>query len=100
MSSPIDALAKRYAAPYYAFIKEFRDATGFDSKRSADALAIGLYRSRGLHIIGFEQKTARSDWLREMKSPEKAEAIGQYCDYFYLVVDSLNVAKVEELPEP
>lgn len=100
MTSPIDALAKRYALPYYAFIKEFRDATGFDSRRSADALAIGLYRSRGLHIIGFEQKTARGDWLREMKTPEKAEAIGGFCDYFYLVTDSPDVAKVEELPEP
>jgi hypothetical protein len=101
----LDVLAKNYPLPHYAFMREFRNATGFDANRSADALAFGMYRSRGQHIIGFEVKTARSDWLRELKSPAKAEPIARFCDYFYLVIpepaNSITaVAKIEELPAP
>jgi len=77
----LSILAKKYALPYWAFIREFRNATGFSATRSADALAFGMYRSRGQAIIGFEVKTVRSDWLRELKNPEKAEPIAQFCDY-------------------
>ena len=77
----LSILAKKYAPPYWAFIREFRNATGFSATRSADALAFGMYRSRGQAIIGFEVKTVRSDWLRELKNPEKAEPIAQFCDY-------------------
>jgi hypothetical protein len=101
----LSILAKKYALPYWAFIREFRNATGFSATRSADALAFGMYRSRGQAIIGFEVKTVRSDWLRELKNPEKAEPIAQFCDYFYLVVPSPpfqlpEVAQPEELPAP
>src|SRR5579872_6577176 len=91
---------KRYQLPHWIFIPEFRNATGFDSTRSADALAFGMYRSRGQSIIGFEVKTARSDWLRELKSPAKGEPIAAYCDYFNLVINDPSIAKVEELPDP
>lgn len=93
-------LAKSYPAPYWAFMREFRNATGFDAIRSADALAVGLYRSRGQVIVGFEQKIYRNDWLRELKRPEKAEPIAQFCDYFNVVTPDESIAKVEELPAP
>lgn len=101
----LTVLATKYPAPHWVFMREFRNATGFDAIRSADALAVGLYRSRGQVIIGFEKKIIRSDWLREMKRPDKAEPIAQFCDFFNLVVpgtkDGANdVAKPEELPEP
>lgn len=66
MSPILDALANRYCAPHWVFMSEFRNANGFDSSRSADALAFGLYGSRGYALTGFEVKTARSDWLREL----------------------------------
>ena len=92
------AIAAKFSQPHYITLFEVRDATGFDSSRSADAIAIGMYRSRGREIIGFEIKTARSDWLREMKQPEKAERIGKFCDWFYLVTNDESVARTEELP--
>jgi hypothetical protein len=67
-------------------MREFRNDTGFNANRFADALAVGLYASRGQMIVGFEVKVSRSDWLRELKEPSKAEAICQFCDLWYVVV--------------
>jgi predicted HicB family RNase H-like nuclease len=96
----LDILATKYQRPHWVFMREFRDATGFDAKRSADALAVGLYSSRGQHIIGFEVKTFRSDWLRELKRPEKADPIARFCDFFNLVVPELSIVNIGELPAP
>jgi hypothetical protein len=102
-SAPLlDVLAKNYQFPHFAFMREFRDATGFDAIRSADALAFGMYVSRGQVIIGFEVKVSRSDWLRELKDPAKADPIARYCDYFNLVVPATGpgVCAISELPSP
>lgn len=95
-----EALVAKYAWPHYVTMFEVRDSTGFDSSRSADALSIGMYRSRGRELTGFEIKTARSDWLRELKQPEKAEEIGKFCEWFYLVTSDDTVARIDELPTP
>lgn len=95
-----DALEAKYNLPAYVYLREVRNATGFDSTRSADAMAIALYRTRGREITGFEFKTSRSDWLRELKDPSKAEEMGKFCDHFFLVIDDDSIAKVEELPTP
>lgn len=58
-----------------------------------------LWPSRGLAITGIEVKSFRSDWLRELKQPEKAEGIFKFCDYWYLVTTTTEVAKLEEIPE-
>lgn len=95
----INLLARRYPAPGYALLQEVRDSTGYGAKRSADALVMGLYPSRGLYLYGFELKSDRIDWLREKKNPAKADMIAKYCHYWYLVAGSKEVAKVEEMPE-
>ena len=46
-----------------------------------------LWPSSGLELIGFELKTSRSDWLRELKQDQKAEPIKQFCDRWYVVVN-------------
>ena len=88
-----------FSEPGYITLEEVRDATGFDSNRSADAMAISLYRSRGKALWGFEFKVSRSDWLHELKQPEKAESILRYCNYWALVVPDKNIVKTGELPE-
>lgn len=58
----INALAARYTAPEFAFLTEVRNSVGFSSKvRTADAMAMSLYPSRGLYMIGFEVKVSRAD---------------------------------------
>lgn len=91
-------LRARYPVQSHALFFEVQSATAYKGHQRADAVAVGLWPSRGLDVIGFEFKTHRSDWLRELKSPDKAEEIFQFCDRWYLVADD-NVAKVDEIPE-
>ena len=87
-----------FSEPGYITLEEVRNATGFDGTRTADALAISLYRSRGKALWGFEFKISRSDWLHELKQPEKSESILRFCDYWALVVPNKDIVKPGELP--
>jgi len=58
---------------------------------------MSMWPSRGLEINGFEIKASRSDWLRELKNPAKAEAIAAYCDRWWIVALK-DLVKIEELP--
>lgn len=91
-------LQRTFTEPAYITLEEVRDATGFDGKRTADAIAISLYRSRGKCIWGFEFKVSRNDWLKELKQPEKAEQILRYCHHWALVVPDKDIVKPGELP--
>lgn len=92
------ALRQRYPLPEWVLMEEVRDATGAVSSRSADAIAISMWPSRGLAVHGFEIKASRSDWLREVKNPAKAETIALYCDYWW-VVAAPGCVKTEEVPD-
>lgn len=94
----LDILLKKFPASEYALMSEVRDAAGFGASRSADFLVMGLWPSRGLDMIGIERKSFRNDWIKELKTPAKAENIYQYCDRWYLLTDNENVAKIEEIP--
>lgn len=97
MSALLSLIRARYAAPEWAVFEEVADSTGFNARRWADAVAIGIWPSRGFAIHGFECKAHRSDWLRELKQPEKAEPIFRYCDAWWLVAEP-DVATLEEIP--
>lgn len=99
MSSHIKALLRnRYPIEEWALAFEVAPETGGGTRR-ADAVAMNMWRSRGHAIHGFEFKVSRSDWLRELKMPSKADAVAQYCDYWWLVVDGDHIVKDGELPE-
>ena len=93
-----DLMIKRYPPAEYVLMREVSDAAGFARSRSADYIAFSLWPSRGLAITGFEVKASRSDWLRELKQPAKAENIFKYCDFFYLITTEQKVATLEEIP--
>lgn len=99
MTSIADLLRARYPAKTHALMFEVRDGAGFDSRRTCDAIAISTWPSRGLKLMGFEIKASRSDWLRELRNPEKAESFFSVCDEWYLVIDGTeNVVEPDELP--
>ena len=83
-----DLLALKFKAPEYAFLPQVRSHTGYSAKttRTADALAFGLWPSRGLDLHGFEIKRSKTDLKKELEQPEKADEIAAYCDYWWLVV--------------
>jgi hypothetical protein len=87
--SVFEILRKRFPENEYALMAEVRDKAGFDASRSADYIAVNLWPSRGLSVNGIELKSFRSDWLSELRKPEKAEKIFQYCDYFWKFVRCL-----------
>jgi hypothetical protein len=91
------ALRARFCAPEWAIFFEVGDATGANQRRWADAVAMNLYPSRGLELHGFEVKVSRSDWTKELKSPDKSGPVQQYCDRWWVVCPA-GVIKEGELP--
>jgi ribosomal protein L16/L10AE len=91
-------LAQKFPAPEYAFFEQVRNSTGFaNNVRTADAIAIGLWPSRGHYIHGFEVKRSRGDWRRELADPSKADALARFCDFWYIVAPE-GVVPEEEIP--
>ncbi|MGS0567066.1 hypothetical protein [Xanthomonas oryzae] len=98
-ASTIKALLRRQHNPReWALAFEVANGTGGNASRSADAVAMNLWPSRGLAIHGFEIKVSRGDWKRELQNPKKAEAVAQYCDYWWIVAPE-GVVSADELPE-
>ena len=93
----IDLLAIRYPPPEWAFFPQARDSTGYVS-RTADAVVMNLWPSRGLEVHGFEVKVDRGDWLKELKTPEKATEIQKYCDRWWVVVPEKGIVQGGEIP--
>ncbi|ADU36200.1 hypothetical protein [Variovorax paradoxus] len=81
----------------YACLFEVANGTGSNASRAADIVVLNLWPSRGMDYNGYEVKTARSDWLRELKQPEKAWPVMQYMDRWWLLA-APNVAKLDEIP--
>ena len=92
------ALAARFKQPEYAIFFEVNNGTGMNGgRRYADAIAMSLWPSRGLHLHGFEIKVSRSDWLSELKNPEKAELFASRCHTWSLVTAN-DIVKSGEVP--
>lgn len=94
-------LKKRYDAPEYAIFPSVQNTTGFSrQRREADAIAMGLWPSRGMEVLGFEIKSRRSDWLAELRKVSKSAAIQKYCNRWWIVAADKDVVKLEagELP--
>ena len=91
-------LRRKFPPDQYAMLYEVRDAAGFAASRSADVVMIGLWPSRGCLIEGMEIKVSRTDWLRELKKPQKAEAFVPYCDHWWIVTGDAGIVKESELP--
>lgn len=82
----------------HALVSQVRNAAGFEAQRTLDAISMGLWPSRGLRLHGYELKCSRSDWLRELKDPAKAEQFLPMLDFFWIVT-SKDVVREDELPE-
>jgi hypothetical protein len=95
-------LKKRYDPREWAVLAQVRNMTGYQQgrrERYADALALNCWSSRGMELHGFEFKSSRSDLLRELRDPGKADSgIYAYCDRWWLVVGHLGLIKRDELP--
>lgn len=95
----INALSKKYKSPEYAFLTEVRNSVGFSSRvRTADAMAMSLWPSRGLYMTGFEVKISRADWKKELEQPEKAEELARFCKMWFVACPDKLIEKDEVPP--
>ena len=98
----LDALHARYSQPSqgttvrWVCAEHVKAACGFD-RRAADFLAQDLWEGQGNLLHGHEVKVSRSDWLRELADPAKAEAVKRYCDRWWLVVPDRRIVR-DDLP--
>lgn len=93
-----DVLSQSYSEQQgYVLLRQVPNGTGLDKSRTADALAMQVWPSRGLRLYGFEIKVSRSDWRNELRNAAKAESIAQYCHYWFIVAP-VGVVPVDELP--
>lgn len=87
----------------YTRAEHVKIATGFEAARICDYMAMDLWAGygvgRGPKLHGHEVKVSRSDWLTELRDPEKAETFAQFCDFWWLVVSDKDIVKPGELPE-
>ena len=100
----IAALRARYGeahgnGPRYAVAGGVKSGAGHAARRTADFIAMDLWPSGGLEIHGHEVKVSRSDWLRELKEPEKAAEFIPYVNRWWLVVPSPAIVGLGELPD-
>lgn len=86
------------ASAEFALLPFVRNAAGFKANRTFDAVAVSLWQSRGFTIHIYEVKCSRSDWLRELKDPSKADAATAFGDYFSVVVSDRSIVRDGELP--
>lgn len=106
----IKALRRRHPEKEWAFFEELRAGTGWGNTRWGaedkvpsnpeqrfDAWAINLYPSKNFLRIAYEIKVSRSDFLREMKHPEKRTQALQLSNQFYFVAP-IGLIKPGELP--
>lgn len=95
----LERLQERYCEPEWAFMPKVRNTTGYGKKeRYADGVAMNLYPSRGMEVHGFECKSHRSDWFKELSDPDKAAEIFRYCDRWWIVIGRTDLVSVDELP--
>jgi hypothetical protein len=99
----VDRLRPRFEqdggnGPAGCVVPQVRDAAGFDAQRTIDALGFHFWPSRGLLIDGFECKSSRSDWQRELAAPEKAESFCRVVDRFWIVAGRSDLVLEAELP--
>lgn len=99
----LDALRERHApkrggnGPEWAYMEHVRNDAGFNANRTIDAMALGLWPSRGMELHGYEVKISRADFRRELADVEKMDAFAHILDRFWIVAPA-GVVPAVELP--
>jgi hypothetical protein len=95
----LEALRQRHSAANWIFFRELRIGTGYgkDAETRFDAFAIAAWPSSNFHRIVYEVKSSRSDFLAELKHPEKRRPALRMSNEFYFAAPK-GMIKPEEVP--
>lgn len=97
-----ELLRLRHAEPVgaWAYFPEFTPGIGYASpgvETRIDAWAMNVWPSNGYTTIAYEIKVSRSDFLRELKDPDKRAWALRFSDEFYFVAPR-HLIHPKELP--
>lgn len=71
----------------WALLEQVAATSGHNDGYS-DAIAVQLWPSRGIELVGFEIKVSRGDWLRELRQRKKVEySAFVFCDRWWVVAN-------------
>lgn len=96
----IERLVARFSAPAYVVLPQVRNGTGWSRNRTrtADALIVSTWPSRGIWIAGVEIKLLIQDWRRELADVAKSAEIQKWCKYWYVATPK-GLVNPNDLPE-
>jgi hypothetical protein len=98
--TPVQKIKERYAFDKgWVTLSEVEPPLTGPRARRYDAISIAVWRSMGTQIHGFEVKKVRSDWLRELADPTKADTLMQHCSHWWLVCPKEVIANLDEVPD-
>ena len=91
------ALKERHSGREWAFFPELRLGTGYgvDAEQRIDAYVVGMWKD--LIRIAYEIKVSRSDFLHEIKHPNKARRALAFSNRYFFATP-VGLVKPEELP--
>jgi hypothetical protein len=95
----LDLIRKRHDGDGWLVFSEVGNRPGLYMNRRADALALGVWAGKKYEAHYYEFKISRSDLVRELKDPSKAEGVGKYCTYWWLVVSDESVIRDVLIPD-
>lgn len=103
----LHALRRRHQPPVWVFFEELRVGTGFgwlmvgDTRikvdSAVDAWAMGTWRSSRYARVSYEVKVSRSDWLRELRKPQKRLPALMVSNEFYFATPE-GLVQPDEVP--
>lgn len=87
----------------WATFSGIRNHRGFDppkgqKTRTLDGMSVGVWQSLKGEVLGFECKSTRGDFLREIADPSKSDAFYPHCNRFWLVIGEPSVCSPDEVP--
>jgi len=84
-NSVLDRLTYLFPETSHVILRGVRNATGFPRQvRTADALVLSTWPSRGLWMAGVEVKISKSDYRKELEDPTKAHEFHRFCHFWYV----------------
>ena len=94
----VKALRKRFEGPGYMVLEQVANSTGSSlNHRWIDAAVFSLWPSKNLTRAAFEIKVSRSDFIHELRNPQKHEWVMKYFHEFWFIAPK-GVISIDELP--
>lgn len=98
----VNLLRRRFASQNGAYnrsvvLEQVPDGTGMNQSHWIDVAVFEMWPSKGLSRLAFEIKVTRSDFLRELQTPDKHKWCRDSFHEFWFVAPK-DVIQIEELP--